>query len=125
MNGYGINLDRWNSLSEEDQGKLQAAFDTLIEEIWTYSEVLFEDAVNWSVGQTTKTSGMILLIIAAAFTLNVTLALGGVARTMTEWVAGLGLNCKLRWMFTLRQPPAMVLRPMAGARIAADGAEGS
>ena len=42
--------------------------------------------------QTAKTSGMILLIIAAAFTLNVTLALGGVARTMTEWVAGFGLT---------------------------------
>ncbi len=42
--------------------------------------------------QTAKTSGMILLIIAAAFTLNVTLALGGVARTMTEWISGFGLT---------------------------------
>jgi C4-dicarboxylate transporter DctM subunit len=42
--------------------------------------------------QTAKTSGMILLIIAAAFTLNVTLALGGIASTMTEWVASLGLS---------------------------------
>mgnify|MGYP003700720139 CR=1 FL=1 len=41
--------------------------------------------------QTAKTTGMILLIIAAAFTLNVTLALGGVAQTMTQWVAGFGL----------------------------------
>jgi tripartite ATP-independent transporter DctM subunit len=42
--------------------------------------------------QTAKTTGMILLIIAAAFTLNVTLALGGIARTMTEWVADFGLT---------------------------------
>jgi len=41
--------------------------------------------------QTAKTSGMILLIITAAFTLNVTLALGGVAQTMTAWVASFGL----------------------------------
>jgi len=41
--------------------------------------------------QTAKTTGMILLIIAAAFTLNVTLALGGVAQTMTQWVAAFGL----------------------------------
>ena len=41
--------------------------------------------------QTAKTTGMILLIIAAAFTLNVTLALGGVAQTMTQWVASFGL----------------------------------
>jgi tripartite ATP-independent transporter DctM subunit len=42
--------------------------------------------------QTAKTTGMILLIIVAAFTLNVTLALGGIARTMTEWVGGFGLS---------------------------------
>lgn len=41
--------------------------------------------------QTAKTTGMILLIITAAFMLNVTLALGGVAETMTEWVSSFGL----------------------------------
>jgi len=41
---------------------------------------------------TAKTTGMILLIIAAAFTLNVTLALGGVTRVMAQWVEGLGLT---------------------------------
>ncbi|WP_138468800.1 TRAP transporter large permease [Poseidonocella sp. HB161398] len=42
--------------------------------------------------QTAKTTGMILLIICAAFTLNVTLALGGITGTMSAWVAGLGLS---------------------------------
>jgi C4-dicarboxylate transporter, DctM subunit len=42
--------------------------------------------------QTAKTTGMILLIITAAFMLNVTLALGGVAQAMTEWVSSLGLS---------------------------------
>ena len=42
--------------------------------------------------QTAKTTGMILLIITAAFMLNVTLALGGVAQAMTEWVASFGLS---------------------------------
>ncbi len=41
--------------------------------------------------QTARTTGMILLIITAAFMLNVTLALGGVAQTMTTWVASFGL----------------------------------
>ncbi|WP_420398415.1 TRAP transporter large permease [Marinovum algicola] len=41
--------------------------------------------------QTAKTTGMILLIITAAFMLNVTLALGGIAQTMTAWVASFGL----------------------------------
>ncbi|NBB97408.1 MAG: ABC transporter substrate-binding protein [Alphaproteobacteria bacterium] len=57
MNGYGINLDRWNSLSEDEQTRLQAAFDELIEEIWTYSEELFDDAVNCNVGQTPCETG--------------------------------------------------------------------
>ena len=35
---------------------------------------------------------MILLIITAAFMLNVTLALGGIAQTMTEWVSNFGLS---------------------------------
>ncbi|MEY8120354.1 TRAP transporter substrate-binding protein [Falsihalocynthiibacter sp. BN13B15] len=51
MNGYGMNLDKWNALSAEDQGKMQAAFDTLSDEIWAYSEELFVDAVKCNVGQ--------------------------------------------------------------------------
>lgn len=42
--------------------------------------------------QTAKTTGMILLIITAAFTLNVTLALGGITGVISNWVAGLGLG---------------------------------
>jgi TRAP-type C4-dicarboxylate transport system substrate-binding protein len=50
-NGYGINLDTWNAMSAEDQDKLQDAFDELVEEIWVYSETLFDDAVNCTTGQ--------------------------------------------------------------------------
>ena len=42
--------------------------------------------------QTARLTGMILLIIAAAFILNVTLSLVGVAQVMTEWVTSLGLS---------------------------------
>lgn len=42
--------------------------------------------------KTAKTTGMILLIIVAAFTLNVTLALGGITGVMSRWVEGLGLT---------------------------------
>ena len=45
--------------------------------------------------QSAKTTGMILLIIAAAFMLNVTLALGGAAQAMTTWVASFGLSATL------------------------------
>jgi C4-dicarboxylate transporter, DctM subunit len=41
---------------------------------------------------TARISGMILLIITAAFILNLAISLTGVAEAMTKWVAGLGLN---------------------------------
>lgn len=41
---------------------------------------------------TARTTGMVLLIITGAFILNVTLALIGIAQTMTQWVAELGLS---------------------------------
>jgi C4-dicarboxylate transporter DctM subunit len=41
---------------------------------------------------TARISGMILLIIVAAFILNLTISLTGVAESMTKWVAGLGLS---------------------------------
>jgi C4-dicarboxylate transporter, DctM subunit len=41
---------------------------------------------------TARVSGMILLIIVAAFILNLTISLTGVAEAMTRWVASLGLT---------------------------------
>ena len=53
--------------------------------------------MNWEVMRTcfvstARISGMILLIITAAFILNLTISLTGVADQMTKWVAGLGLS---------------------------------
>ena len=42
--------------------------------------------------QTAKTTGMVLLIITAAFILNVTLSLTGAAQTVTTWITSLGLG---------------------------------
>jgi tripartite ATP-independent transporter DctM subunit len=42
--------------------------------------------------QTARTSGMILLIITAAFVLNLAISLTGVAETMTRWVTSFGLS---------------------------------
>jgi C4-dicarboxylate transporter, DctM subunit len=41
---------------------------------------------------TARISGMILLIITAAFILNLAISLTGVAEAMTKWVVGLGLS---------------------------------
>ncbi|MCM2252577.1 MAG: TRAP transporter large permease [Ramlibacter sp.] len=53
--------------------------------------------LNWEVLRTcfiatARVSGMILLIIMAAFILNLTISLTGVADAMTKWVTGLGLS---------------------------------
>jgi C4-dicarboxylate transporter, DctM subunit len=45
--------------------------------------------------QTAKTSGMILLIITAAFILNLALSLTGVAEAMTKWVTSFGFSATL------------------------------
>lgn len=50
------------------------------------------DLLDRSFRQTARTTGMILLVIVAAFMLNVTLALGGVAQAMTQWVSSFGLS---------------------------------
>lgn len=51
VNGYAINLERWNSLSTADQAKLETAIAALTEEIWTYSEELYEDAMRCNSGE--------------------------------------------------------------------------
>jgi C4-dicarboxylate transporter DctM subunit len=53
--------------------------------------------LNWTLlqhcfVQTAKTSGMILLIITAAFILNLAISLTGVAEAMTTWVTSFGLS---------------------------------
>ncbi|MBR0566831.1 TRAP transporter substrate-binding protein [Azoarcus sp. L1K30] len=57
LNGYGISLKAWNQLDEAGQVKLQTAFKQLTEEIWTYSEELFNDALNCNVGADPCTTG--------------------------------------------------------------------
>lgn len=51
IQGYGMNMKVWNKFKPEEQAKIQQAFDTLTEEIWTYSEELFDDAMRCNVGQ--------------------------------------------------------------------------
>ena len=57
LNGYAITLDAWNKLKPDQQAKLQAAFDAHVDDIWKYSEELFNDAVNCNVGKDPCTTG--------------------------------------------------------------------
>lgn len=51
MNGYAINLKSLNKFSPEDQAKLEAAIVELTDEIWTFSEDLYSDAMRCNTGQ--------------------------------------------------------------------------
>lgn len=51
LNGHAITLKTWNKLNPNEQVKLQAAFDTLSDDIWKYSEELFQDALNCNAGK--------------------------------------------------------------------------
>lgn len=57
LNGYGITLAAWNKLKPDQHKTLQAAFDTLLADIWQYSEHLFLDASNCNVGKDPCTTG--------------------------------------------------------------------
>jgi hypothetical protein len=57
LNGYAITLKAWNQLKPDQQAKLKAAFDKLTDEIWVYSEQLFQDALNCNVGKDPCTTG--------------------------------------------------------------------
>lgn len=57
LNGYAITLKAWNQLKPDQQAKLKTAFDGLTEEIWTYSEQLFQDALNCNAGKDPCTTG--------------------------------------------------------------------
>jgi TRAP-type transport system periplasmic protein len=57
LNGYAISLKAWNQLKPDQQAKLKTAFDGLTDEIWTYSEELFQDALNCNTGKEPCTTG--------------------------------------------------------------------
>jgi len=57
LNGYAMSMKSWNALKPDQQVKLKAAFDKLTDEIWTYSEELFEDALNCNAGKDPCTTG--------------------------------------------------------------------
>ncbi|HEX6138593.1 MAG TPA: TRAP transporter substrate-binding protein [Casimicrobiaceae bacterium] len=57
LNGYAVTLATWNKLKPDQQAKLQAAYDAFVDDVWTYSEHLFKDAVNCNAGKEPCTTG--------------------------------------------------------------------
>ena len=59
--------------------------------VW-HSGKLSRELLRTCFVSTARVSGMVLLIITAAFILNLTISLTGVAESMTKWVTSLGLS---------------------------------
>lgn len=57
LNGYAISMKAWNQLKPDQQVKLKAAVEGLTDEIWKYSEELFQDALNCNAGKDPCTTG--------------------------------------------------------------------
>jgi TRAP-type C4-dicarboxylate transport system substrate-binding protein len=57
MNGYGIGLPAWNRLKPDQQAKLAAMINGLVDDIWKYSEELAADAANCNSGKDPCTTG--------------------------------------------------------------------
>ncbi len=81
LNGYGMTMKSWKALSAEQRTKLQAAFDALTEEVWTYSEALFQDALNCNAGKEPCTTGKKFNLVNVPVTpADVELVRGAVAK---------------------------------------------
>ena len=57
LNGYAISLKSWNKLTADQKTKMQTAFTTLTDDIWTYSQELTQDALNCNAGKDPCTTG--------------------------------------------------------------------
>ncbi|MDM0079570.1 TRAP transporter substrate-binding protein [Variovorax sp. J31P179] len=57
LNGYGMTMKSWNALAPDQQAKLKKAFDALSDDVWKYSEELFQDALNCNAGKDPCTTG--------------------------------------------------------------------
>jgi TRAP-type C4-dicarboxylate transport system substrate-binding protein len=51
LNGYAINLAKWNALTPDQKTKLTDAFKKYETDVWAYSRELFEDASRCNVGK--------------------------------------------------------------------------
>jgi TRAP-type C4-dicarboxylate transport system substrate-binding protein len=57
LNGYGMTMKSWNALAPDQQAKLKKAFEALSDDVWKYSEELFQDALNCNAGKDPCTTG--------------------------------------------------------------------
>jgi TRAP-type C4-dicarboxylate transport system substrate-binding protein len=103
MNGYVINMESWNRLNADQQTQLQTAMDTLSNDIWSFSEELYVDALNCNTGQTPCTHGTPYAMKAAPVTEADLKAVSEalVGTSLPGWTAqcnAVNAGCEAAWM---------------------------
>lgn len=106
INGYVINLDSWNSLSSTQQDQLQSSMKSLEHDVWTYSEELYEDAMNCNTGQEPCIHGKKYKLTAATVSdedlKSVSAALVGSSLPVwTKQCNAVNKSCEANWMSTV------------------------
>ena len=54
LNGYAISLKKWYELSGREQARLQAAFDTYMDDLWKFSQEMHNDSSACNTGHACK-----------------------------------------------------------------------
>lgn len=103
VNGYAINLNTWNRLSVEEQAGLEAAIDTLVADIWAFSEELYEDAMRCNTGQQPCERGTLYALtevpVSQADLATVAAAVGDVSLPVwAEQCNAVASDCADAWM---------------------------
>ena len=51
LNGYAISLKKWNQFSVKEQEILQGAFDAYVDDLWSFSQAIHQDASDCNIGR--------------------------------------------------------------------------
>ncbi|HSH90302.1 MAG TPA: TRAP transporter substrate-binding protein [Ramlibacter sp.] len=106
LNGYAMTMKSWSALKPDQQAKLKASFDTLSDDIWKYSEELFQDALNCNAGKDPCTTGKKFKLVNVAVTpADLELVRGAVTKvSLPAWAEVCDKSnpgCSQRWNATV------------------------
>jgi len=51
LNGYAISLKKWNQLTPKEREILQGAFDAYVDDLWSFSQAIHQDASDCNIGR--------------------------------------------------------------------------
>lgn len=106
VNGYAINKDSWNKFTPEQQEKLAGAITTLNNDIWAFSEELYEDAMRCNTGKSPCERGVSYKLaeapVSEADLKTVASAVGEVSLPIwAEQCNAVASDCEAKWRETV------------------------